>query len=72
MTMMTKLPTDARPLIQDPDLAAAVEALLEPYSGKQLERAHTAIRKVRASAVQGTFSTIVAAYQAAIEKAVGD
>lgn len=67
----TKLPTDTRPLILDPDLAAAVEAMLTPYEGKKLERAQAACRKVHGSAMLGDYSQIVAAYQSAIDKAVG-
>lgn len=71
-TATTKLPTDAAALIRDPDLAAALEKVLEPYSGAKLERAQYALRKVRSSGVQGTFSQVLAAYTAAIEKAVGE
>jgi hypothetical protein len=67
----TKLPTSSRPLIQDPDLAREVEAMLAPYTGKQLERAQAACRKVHSSAVLGSFSEIRGAYQTAIEKAAG-
>lgn len=66
----TKLPTDSRPLVRDPDLAAALEEILVPYNGKALERAQQAIRKVRSSGVQGPFSVVVAAYRTAIEQAV--
>jgi hypothetical protein len=65
----TKLPTDSRPLVRDPDLATALEAILEPYTGKALERAQMAIRRVRAGGVQGSFTQIVAAYRAAIDEA---
>ena len=71
-TMTTKLPTNERPLILDYDLAAAVERLLAPYEGKRLERAQAAVRQVATSAVQGPFSTVLRAYQAAILAAVGD
>lgn len=71
MTTATKLPTDSRPLVRDPDLAAALEEILAPYTGKALERAQQAVRKVRSSAVQGPFSDVVAAYRAAIDQAVG-
>jgi hypothetical protein len=68
---LSKLPTSTRPLIVDTDLAAAVERLLAPYSGKALERAQAAVRKVHGSSVQGPFSTVLAAYQSAITAAVG-
>ena len=71
-TMTSKLPTNSRPLINDPDLAAALEALLEPYSGKALERAQVAVRKVATSSVQGPFAVIVDAYAEAVRTAVGD
>lgn len=70
--MTTKLPTDNRPLVRDPDLAAALERELAPYSGKALERAQTAIRKVRNSGTQGPFSVVLDAYRAAIKNAAGD
>lgn len=70
-TATSKLPTSSRPLIQDPDLAAAVEKMLSPYEGKRLDRAQAAARKVATSAVQGPFSTVLAAYQSAITAAVG-
>lgn len=71
-TADTKLPTDARALVRDPDLAAALERELDPYTGAKLEKAQQAVRKVRASGVQGTFTDVLAAYQAAIKKAVGE
>lgn len=67
----TKLPTDSRALIRDPELAAAVEKLLRPYSGERLERAQAAVRAVRSGPAQGTFHELVATYGAAIQKAVG-
>jgi hypothetical protein len=69
--MTSKLPTADTPLIQDPDLARAIEKLLAPHSGKPLEKAQAAVRRVHASGVQGPFQTVVAAYQAAITQAVG-
>lgn len=71
MTTLSKLPTADRPLIQDPDLGQAVERLLQPYSGKSLERAQAAVRKVHGSAVQGPFDQVLAAYTVAIKAAVG-
>jgi hypothetical protein len=68
---LSKLPTSTRPLINDTDLADAVERMLAPYTGKALERAQAAVRRVHGSAVQGPFSTVLAAYQAAVAAAVG-
>lgn len=65
----SKLPQEAKPLKFDPDLAAAIGALLEPLSGKALDRAQKAVVTVRKSGICGTFHEIVAAYQAAIAKA---
>lgn len=67
----TKLPTDTRSLVRDPDLAAAIDTALKPHSGEKLERAQVAVRGVRMSGVQGTFGEVLAVYQAAILKAVG-
>lgn len=71
-TATSKLPMNDRPIIIDPDLAAAVEELLRPYTGKMLERAQAAVRRVANGAAQGTFSDLVDAYRAAIKGAVGD
>lgn len=68
---LTKLPTNARPLILDNDMAAAVEKMLAPYSGKALERAQLAVRKVHSSAVQGPFGVVLTAYETAIKAAAG-
>lgn len=68
---LSKLPTNTRPLIQDPDMARAVERMLAPYSGKALERAQAAVRRVHASPAQGPYDAILKAYQAAISAAVG-
>jgi len=68
--MKTKLPTDQRSLVRDPDLAAALEAIVDPLDGEELERAHAAIRQVRGSGVQGTFPEVLAAYESAISAAV--
>lgn len=70
-TASSKLPMNERPIILDPDLAAAVEDLLAPYTGKALERAQAAVRKVASGAMQGTFSDLVDAYHKAIRGAVG-
>lgn len=66
----TKLPMSTRPLIQDLDLSKAVEQLLEPYEGNELEAAQDACRTVFNSNMQGTFGEIVGAYATAIERAV--
>lgn len=69
--MTSKLPMTDRPLVNDPDLSAALERLLAPFSGAKLEKAQAAVRRVFHSAVEGTFSDILAAYQKAIEAATG-
>jgi FlaG/FlaF family flagellin (archaellin) len=69
-TMTSKLPTNSRPIIQDPDLAAAIENILEPYNGKALEKAQAAVRKVATSNAQGPFAQVVAAYADAVSAAV--
>lgn len=71
-TATSKLPTNERPIIFDPDLAGAVEDQLRPYTGKALERAQAAVRRVASGAAQGTFSDLVAAYGTAIKQAVGN
>lgn len=65
-TSTSKLPTSDRPLIADHDLAAAVDRLLAPLSGKSLERAQAAVRRIAASAVQGPFSAVLKTYETAI------
>jgi hypothetical protein len=67
---LSKLPTDARAMIRDPDLAAAIEKELAPFSGKKLEAAQAAVRRVRQSGTQGTFSSMVERYHAAVVDAV--
>lgn len=71
-TMTSKLPRIDSPLITDPDLGPALEKLLAPLSGAKLEKAQAAIRKVYSSAVEGSFSVILAAYRSAINAATGD
>jgi hypothetical protein len=68
---VSKLPTSTRPLINDTDMAAAIEKMLAPYSGKTLERAQAAVRKTHSSSVLGPYPTVLAAYQSAITAAVG-
>jgi hypothetical protein len=67
--MESKLPVADKPLIRDPDLARAIEAELESFTGKQLAAAQAAVRKVHASGIQGPFSAIFEAYQHAIRDA---
>jgi uncharacterized membrane protein len=67
----TKLPQSTRPLIQDMDLAAAIERMLEPLTGKSLERAQAACRRVYNAGNPGTFDAMCAEYRAAIDAAVG-
>lgn len=67
--MSSKLPTSSTPLIRDPDLSAAVESMLTPFSGKALEAAQSAVRRVHASGVQGMYSDIVEAYRKGVADA---
>jgi hypothetical protein len=71
-TLMSKLPTVTRPIKLDADMAKALERMLEPYSGKALERAQVAVRKVYGSGLTGTFEAMLAHYRAAISAAVKD
>jgi len=72
MTSSTsKLPSEVRPQRFDPDLAAALEDLLEPYNGKPLEKAQKAIVRLRQRGITGSFGELVAMYREAIEQAVG-
>ena len=71
-SLATQLPTNEQPLIRDPDLAAAVEAEMKGLSGKSLEAARAAIRRVHGSGITGQFGELVAAYAAAIRAAVAD
>ncbi|MFW6331496.1 MAG: hypothetical protein ACOC3J_07210 [Gemmatimonadota bacterium] len=67
---MSKLPTEHRPIRMDPELATAVEAALEPYSGKDLEKAQKAVLGVYQSANPGSHADLVEQYSAAIAEAV--
>lgn len=67
----TKLPTTERPMILDNDMAAAVEKMLAPYSGKTLEKAQGAVRKIATSGIQGSYDKMLATYQTAIKAVVG-
>jgi hypothetical protein len=66
----TKLPTSTGPLIKDPDLAAAIEEMLEPYEGEELREAQAACREVHSSPILGQFGQLVAAYQTKIDERV--
>jgi hypothetical protein len=70
-TATSKLPMNDRPVILDPDLARAVDALLEPFNGEPLKRAQSAVRKVASSAISVPYSGLVDAYRDAIRQAVG-
>ena len=67
MITASKLPTVTRPIKMQPDMTAAVERLLAPLHGKRLERAQDAVRKVYNSGFQGSFSELLAKYEAAVE-----
>lgn len=67
---MSKLPSEDRPMRIDPDLAAALEKALAPYSGERLEKAQAAVREVRSSAAVGTFGEVLDRYRSAIREAV--
>jgi hypothetical protein len=64
-----KVPRASGPLRLMPELATAIEALLEPFEGEELVRKQAAVLKVYGSPVEGPFATILAAYRAAIEAA---
>lgn len=70
MTTDSKLPQADTALIQDPDLAAALERELSGLSGKPLERAHAAIRRVFSSDITAPFAGLVDAYRKAIHEAI--
>jgi hypothetical protein len=67
--MESKLPANEKPLIRDPDLAAALEKELEPLSGKQLAAAQSAIRTSYASGFLGDFGQILNHYRSGIDSA---
>ena len=66
----TAIPQETRPIRMDPDLTKAVEALLDPYSGADLELAQAAVVEVYHSSLAGVFGDVVKAYDAAIREAV--
>lgn len=57
-------------LVRDPDLNAALKAVLGEYTGKAWDRAYAAIRTVRASGLLGSYSELLTAYTKAIREAV--
>lgn len=69
---MTKVPTAETPIRMDPALESALEDLLEPYEGEELELAQMAVREVYESDVQGSFGELMDAYREAVEEAVGE
>jgi hypothetical protein len=68
--MTTKMPTEKRTIRMEPELEERVVEMLKPLTGKKLEAAQEAVRKVHASAVSGEFDTIVGAYREAVKGAV--
>ncbi len=66
----TTLPQETRSIRMDPHLEAAVEKLLEPYQGKELERAQAAVVEVYHSSTVGVFGKLVGRYKTAILEAV--
>ena len=51
----TAIPQETRPIRMDPDLEAAVAELLEPYGGKEPERAQAAVGSVHHPSAAGVF-----------------
>ena len=62
----SKLPTERRPIRMDPELTEAVEELLEPYDGDELELAQSAVMRVYHSASGGSYAELVGVYRDAI------
>lgn len=67
---MSNLPTEDRPLRMDPDLTAAVEKILKPYKGADLEKARAAVMTVYRSGASGLFADLVEQYRVAVNEAV--
>jgi hypothetical protein len=63
----SKLPDTLR---FDPHLAEALEDLLRPHGGANLEKAQAAVVKLRKSGLQAPLSGLIAAYRDAIKAAV--
>ena len=70
-TKQSKLPTDSRPMPLDPDLAARLEKVLAPLTGKKLEAAQKAIIKVRHSGLVGSWTQLTKGYEDAVHEAAG-
>jgi hypothetical protein len=68
-TATSKLPRDTRAVRFDPDLAEALEELLQPFTGKALEKAQAAVVQVRRSGFTGGFTELRAEYERAIRAA---
>lgn len=66
----TKIPQETRTIRMDPDLRKALEEILEPYSGEELELAQAAILAVRKAGRPGNFRELIAMYTSAILLAV--
>lgn len=66
----TAIPQETRTIRMDPHLEAAVEELLEPYHGEELQLAQAAVVEVYHSSATGVFSKLVGQYEAAILEAV--
>lgn len=64
-----KIPPRGGPLRMMPEIASALEDLLAPFDGAELERKQAAVLAVFRSGVSGSFAEIVATYKAAIEVA---
>ena len=66
----TLIPQEQRAVRLDPDLQKALEGLLEPYGGEELERAQAAVVSVYRSSLQGTFRDLLWGYTSAILEAI--
>jgi hypothetical protein len=69
-TVESKIPTDGRAVRMDPDLASALDTLLEPHTGAKLAKAQKAVLEVRKGGATGMFHHLVETYRAAIADAV--
>lgn len=65
------LPTEQTPIKMAPELAEALEGLLEHLDEDELAAAQEAIREVYKSGTMGTFAELLGAYREAIEEAIG-
>lgn len=66
----TKLPSEPRPIRMDPELAEAVDEIIKPLKGKDLEAAQAAVMDVYRSNASGKFAELLENYREAIEEAV--